>query len=426
MANTTVSKILGIAITAICIASTPVFSADWPNFHGPDRTNKSRETGLLRQWSTGGPRLLWTASGIGKGYSGATTSDGIVYTAGAVDNIQYVFAFDAGNGRQLWRTQAGRGWEGWDGRSRAYEGSRGTPTVDPAGNTVYYLSDIGYLIALDAKTGARKWSVDIAKKYDADVPKYAYSESPFIRGDRLYVSPYGRKASVVSLDKRTGNEIWASPAFNTGNRTGDAGYTSFVFAENSGFGQIMSHSSGFVYGMDAQTGRMLWSVPWKNRMEDNCTDVTFHDGYVFTSGGYGEGSMLVKLSRDGNGVKAEEVYRTKLMDNHHGGVILHNGYIYGSGHNSRGWFCLDFRTGRQMWNAPGKGSITFADGMLYFYDEEGTMSLVRAQPDRFELVSSFEVPEGGRGAYWAHPVVSNGVLYLRHANNLYAYDIKNR
>ncbi|MDR2578580.1 MAG: PQQ-binding-like beta-propeller repeat protein, partial [Chitinispirillales bacterium] len=280
-------------------------------------------------------------------------------------------------------------------------------------------------VALDAKTGVQKWSVNLSEKYDAAVPKYAYSESPLIDGDRLYVAPYGRKASVVCLNKNTGEPIWESPAFNTGNETGDAGYTSFILVEDSGFRQLMSYSSGFVYGMDAETGRLLWSVPFINKREDNCTNVIYHNGHVFASSGYGNGSMLVRLSRDGSGgVGAQEVYRTPLMDNHHGGVILHNGHLYGSGHESRGWFCLDFMTGRQLWNAPGKGSVTFAGGMLYLYDEDGTMSLVRAQPSRFEKISSFTVPEGGKGQYWAHPVVSNGVLYVRHVDNLYAYDIR--
>jgi outer membrane protein assembly factor BamB len=402
-------------------------SADWPCYHGLDRTNKSKETGLLKKWPDKGPALLWTASGLGKGYSGASTSNGIVYTAGVKDDkINYVFAF-SNSGKLLWEKQAGRAWEGRNAFARGFEGSRSIPAVD--GGVVYYLSDAGFLIALDAKSGAEKWSVDLNKKYETadNVPKYAYSESPLIDGDRLYVAPYGKKASAVCLDKRTGKVIWESPAWNTGNETGDAGYTSFVLVNNNGYRQILSHSSGFVYGMDSQTGKFLWSVPFKNKREDNCTDISYHDGHVFTSGGYGEGSMLIKLNKTDKGVSAQEVYRTKLMDNHHGGVIFHNNYVYGSGHESKGWFCLDFKTGKQMWNQTrGKGSLTFAEGMLYLYDEDGTMSLVKAHPDKFEPVSSFMVPSGGRGAYWAHPVVSNGVLYLRHADNLYAYDIKSK
>jgi outer membrane protein assembly factor BamB len=425
---TITSKFRCIAGIIAAVSVTAAFAADWPNYHGPARTNKSAETGLLKKWPDNGPKLLWTAKGLGKGYSGATVSGGIVYSAGEVNKVNYVFAFDQKTGKQLWKTKAGsKVWEGQSTFARAFEGSRGTPTVDPASGTVYYLSEVGFLIALDAKTGAEKWSIDLTKKYDAPVPKYAYAESPFIDGDRLYVAPYGKKASVVCLNKNTGAEIWTSPAFNTGNETGDPGYTSFILVDNNGFKQIMSHSSGFVYGMDSQNGKILWSVPFKNKREDNCTDVTYHDGHIFTSGGYGEGSLYVKLDKDGKGgVSAKEVYRTKLMDNHHGGVILHNGYIYGSGHESKGWFCLDLKTGKQMWNTPGKGSITFADGMLYFYDEDGTVSLVKAQHDKLEKVSTLEVPSGGKGQYWAHPVVSNGVLYVRHVDHLYAYDVKGK
>jgi outer membrane protein assembly factor BamB len=135
--------------------------------------------------------------------------------------------------------------------------------------------------------------------------------------------------------------------------------------------------------------------------------------------------MLIQLKASGKEIIPEIVWQSALMDNHHGGVILDNGYLYGAGSNTKGWFCLDFLTGKQMWKSDGKGSITWADGMLYLLDERGTMKLVRATPDKFELSGEFKVPEGGKGMYWAHPVVCGGTLYVRHADKLYAYDITN-
>jgi len=414
-----------IFCTAVLIITLTVITAaagDWPDWHGPDRTNKSKETGLLKQWPKEGPALLWTAKGLGDGYSTVSTFGGTIYTAGVVDNMNYVFAFDLG-GKLLWRTPAGGVWEATRAFARAYRGSRATPVVNDG--MVYYLSDTGLLVALDAKTGAQRWSLNIREKYNAAMPEYGYSESPLIVG-RLYVAAYGKKAGALCLDKKTGKVIWESaPKATTANR-GDPAYTSFIWAENSGYRQLISFSSTHVYGIDSETGRYLWTVPMHNSRDNNCADVIFHDGHVFASTGYGIGSKLIKLEPKGKSdVSATVVYETKLMDNHHGGLVLHEGHVYGAGHESAGWFCLDFKTGQQKWRQAGKGSMTFADGMLYMYDEKGTMSLVKATPSAFTPVSSFEVPSGNmKSHFWARPVVSNGVLYVRYADHLYAYDIK--
>ena len=401
----------------IPIIAASAFCADWPCFHGADRTNKSKETGLLKQWPKDGPALLWTASGIGNGYSGAVASGGNVYTAGIKNNANYVFAL-SGAGKILWEKQAGKAWEAQRSFARSYWGTRGTPTVD--GGIVYYLSDTGLLVALDAKTGAEKWSLNIREKYGAEIPEYGYSESPLIDGGKLYAAPYGSKASVLCLDKVTGKVIWEAKPIS-----GVSGYASHILADDSGYRQLIGFTADVLYGINAATGDILWTVPFKNSRDNNCTDAIYHDGHVFISSGYGYGSMLVKLTKSGSGITASKVYETKLMDNHHGGVILHDGYLYGSGHNNAGWYCLDFKTGKEKWKTGGKGSLTFADGMLYIYGEDGTVSLVKAAPEAYTKISGFSVPDGNMKSYfWAHPSISSGVLYVRYADNLYAYDIK--
>ncbi|MCL2183094.1 MAG: PQQ-binding-like beta-propeller repeat protein [Chitinispirillia bacterium] len=418
------------AIIVSMAAVTAAFASDWPNWHGPDRTNKSKETGLLKQWPAGGPKLLWTADGLGAGYSGVSVSGGVVYSAGVKESVSdtvnkpkvnYVFAFDLG-GKLLWEVEAGPAWEAQRAFARAYQGSRSTPTVD--GGMVFYLSDTGLLLALDAKSGERMWTLNLREKYDATIPEYGYSESPLIAGDRLYAAAYGKKAGVVCLNKKTGSVIWESAPKAASAKRGDPGYASFIMANNSGYKQLISFSADYVYGMDSETGKFLWTAGIKNNRDNNCTDAVYHDGHVFATSGYGRGSILVKLEQNGSEVTAKKVYDLKLLDNQHGGVILHDGHIYGSGHDNPGWFCLDFKTSKQKWKTPGKGSLTFAEGMLYLYDETGTMTLAKASPESYAAVSSFKVPEGGKGSYWAHPVISHGVLYLRHANNLYAYGIK--
>ena len=406
-----------IGCTVFCGKTWAQEQWEWPCYHGPFRTNKSIETGLLRVWPEEAPEQLWTVTGLGKGYSSVSTAKDYIYTAGMFENTTYVFAYDL-NGKLKWKKPNGQSWEATRSHATAYNGSRSTPTYDDG--FVYHLSDLGRLGVFNYKTGEEFWAIDLRETFDAEIPEYGYSESVLIDGDRLYCSPAGKKGFIVCLNKNTGELIWANPDI-----PGTVGFSSPVIAEFGAYRQIINVTSNCVYGADIKTGKRLWSVPFENSRQNNCSDAIFHDGYVFASSGYGKGSILIKLTTSGIGIIPETVWQTALLDNHHGGVILHNGYLYGAGHNARGWFCLDFVTGEQMWNSRGKGSLVFADEMFYFLDERGIMKLVRATPEKYEEVSTFEVPKGGEGMVWAHPVVSSGRLYIRHADKLFAYEIRN-
>ncbi|KKL81255.1 hypothetical protein LCGC14_1996580, partial [marine sediment metagenome] len=244
-------------------------------------------------------------------------------------------------------------------------------------------------------------------------------DTVLIDGEKLICTPAGAKGFMVCLAKKTGKLIWANTEI-----AGSVGYCSPVIAEFGGFRQLLSMTSAALIGVDIKTGKLLWSAAHGNRRSNTATDPIFHKGYVFASSGYGKGSTVVKLKAGEGGIQAEQVWASKLMDNHHGGVVLLDGHLYGSGHQAKGWFCLDLLTGKQAWKADGKGSLTYADGMLYRLEERGTMALVQATPAEQRIVSSFSVPSGGRGLHWAHPVVCDGRLYVRHADKLFAYDIR--
>ena len=362
--------------------------------------------------------MLWTVSGLGEGYSSVTIGGGFIYTAGMTNNQTIVFCFDL-NGKPVWKKPNGKAWETTLSWATSYTGSRSTPTYD--NGVLYHLGETGRLAAFDSKTGKEIWYRELTKDFDAGIPEYGYSESVLIDGDYLYTRPAGKKGFQVCLNKHNGELIWANTDI-----PGSEGYTSTVVNEFGGYRQIIGSSSNCYYGVDTRTGKLLWKVDFENERGLNITDAIVYNEYVFLSSGYGKGSMLIKLKATGKEIVPETVWQSGLMDNHHGGVILHNGYLYGSGSNSRGWFCLEFLTGKQVWNTDGKGSITYADGMIYLLDERGTMKLVRATPDKYELSGEFKVPEGGQGMYWAHPVVCGGRLYIRHADKLYAYDIKSK
>ncbi|MGD9202532.1 MAG: PQQ-binding-like beta-propeller repeat protein, partial [Chitinispirillia bacterium] len=348
---------------------------EWPCFHGADRTNKSKETGLLKKWPEAGPPLVLTIEGLGEGYSSVSFDDSYIYTAGMINNETFVFAFDL-NGKLIWKQPNGQSWEATRRWAMSYTGSRSTPTFD--NNVIYHLGELGHLTAFNAKNGRKIWTIELRKTFDADIPEYGYSESVLVEGEYLYCSPAGKKGFVVCLAKKDGKTIWKNTKI-----PGTLGFNSFVIGEVHGYRQIMGFSSDCVFGIDMKNGTLLWKVPFKNSRSNNVADPILHNGHVFVSSGYGKGSALIKLTRSGNKIDPRIAWETSLMDNHHGGIILHEGYLYGSGHNSSGWYCLEFNSGNKMWSSTrGKGALTFAEGMLYCLEEKGTMKLIKASSDK--------------------------------------------
>lgn len=390
---------------------------DWPCFHGADRTNKSDETGLLKNWPEGGPKLLFTISGLGEGYSTVTIADGMIYTAGTLNNQTYVFAYDL-SGNPVWQKPNGTSWKVEVSWARGYDGPRSTPTYDKG--VIYHLSEANKLTAFNAKNGDVIWSRDLLKEFEAPMPEYGFSESILIDNEKLYVKTAGKKGYLACLNKKTGETIWINKDIQD-----EYGYDSPVLHNIGEYRQLISSSSEGYHGFDTETGKLLWTVDVPNVHRLKCTDAIPVDDMVFVTSGVGGGSMLVKLKPVGKSISTETVWKTSLMDNYHGGVIYHEGYFYGSGDRSRGWFSIDAKSGKQMWKSSGsQGSLTFADGMLYLLDERGTLRLVKATPENFQVAGEFKVPSGGKGPYWAHPVVCGGRLYVRHTDKVFVFDLR--
>jgi hypothetical protein len=390
----------------------------WPGFHGKDRHNKSQETNLAKSWPVGGPEMLWTVSGLGVGYSSVSIADGMIFTSGTYDNQTYVFAFDL-DGKLIWKKPNGSTWNVEVSWAKGYDGPRSTPTFD--NGMVYHQSELNKLTAYKASNGDVVWSRDLMKDFETEMPIYGFTESVLIEGEKLYIKPSGKKGFQVCLNKTNGETIWVNNEIQ-----GTYAYNSPVLHDFGGYHQLISASSEGYFGVDTETGKLLWKVNFENQYKLNCTDAVVVNDYVFISNGAGGGSMLIKLKSSGKAITTQTIWETELMDNYHGGIIYHNGYFYGSGDRSRGWFSIDMQTGKQMWKSPASmGSLTYADEMLYMYDEKGTMRLVKATPDRYEVTGEFKLPKG-TGPYWAHPVVCGGRLYLRHADKLYVFDINKK
>jgi outer membrane protein assembly factor BamB len=396
-----------LALAAGAVAAEP----NWPQWQGPAQDNKSPDTGLLKQWPAGGPKLLWTGKGIGQpGYSTVSVADGLVYTTGPKGGVSTITAFDM-NGQQKWQVPNGPEFKGDN------PGSRATPTID--GGLLYVLSGVGRLGCFDGKTGAEKWAKQITTDFGGRVPRWGYAESVLIEGDKVIVTPGGKNA-VVALNKTTGATVWKAD-FNDG-----ASYCTPVAFDFGGIRQICTFTVKFILGLEAGTGKVLWSHPYTTDWDVHATTPVFSNGAIYGTSGYKSSGFRLDLKVEDGKVQVTQKWTDPLLGNHHGGVVMVDGVVYGYGERG-GWVALDFATGKAKYTSkpPGKGSLTYADGMLYCLTESGgTMALVKPAADKFEIVSQFKVPSGGSGPYWAHPVVVGGRLYVRHADNLYVYDVK--
>jgi len=384
--------------------------AYWPQWRGPNRDGKSLDTGLLKQWPREGPPLAWKAKGIGGGYSSVAVADGIVYITGRIGDALAITAFDM-DGNEKWKKPHGRAWDA------NYPGARSTPTIDDG--KLYILSGRGLLGCYDAKNGERKWLVDIPTTCSSSPPNWGYAESVLIYKDLAIVTPGGRNC-IVAFKKSTGKPAWVSKGLND-----RPAYASCILFKYKGYPLIANLTAKGLVCISARSGKFLW----RNDRAAGRTAViptpVYEDGYVFAASGYGNGGACVKLRGSGSRPKAVQVWETKDMVCHIGGFVIVDGYIYGN--HGNGWVCLDLKTGRKMWQdrGVGKGSVCYADGMLYTYAENGgRIGLVEAKPDGFRMTGSFSVPGSGRS--WAYPVVTGGRLYLRYDDALYVFDVSDK
>jgi outer membrane protein assembly factor BamB len=384
----------------------------WPTFHGPQRDNLARETGLLKEWPKEGPRRLWKFSGCGNGYSCVSIAQGLLFITGDFGDQEMVLALDLA-GKLKWKIPHGKAWRG------PQPGARTTPTYDDG--LVYHLGPHGNLSAFEAESGKGVWTVDLRQTFGAPLNTWGYTENLLIDGDKLLCMPGGTLGRVVALDKKTGRVLWANTEI-----ADRAAYSSPIVAVHGGIRQFITLARSTVLGVDVQTGKRLWSHEHESTCDQNVTSPIYHDGQVFVSSGHKAGARVVRLGADSR--SAQPVWFGTRLDNCHGGVVLRDGHLYGSGCRlyNKGLLCVEFATGKIRYQAEeiGKVSLTWAEDRLYCFGNEGEMMLVQATPERATIVSRFPFPRTDREPTLTHPVVCGGRLYLRHLNDLCAYDIR--
>ena len=420
-----------VAILAVATAwawTAPVGAADWPQWQGPDRDAMSGETGLLQEWTPDGPPLAWRVDGLGGGDSAPSVADGRIFGMAHRDDDEVVWALSETDGGPLWVTRLGP--VSREGRSPSQEGPGATPTVD--GERLYVMGLAGNVACLKVEDGTIVWQRRLQDDFGAELPPWSFRESPLVDGDRVIVTPGAEGATLVALDKLTGETLWKSavPDHPT------AAYSSAIAIDFDGQRQYVQFTAKGVIGVAASDGTFLWRYDAPaNSHGINISTPLHHQGQVFAASAYGTGGGLVRLRRNADGgVQAEEVFFTKDMKNHHGGMILFDGTLYGANGGNAGGFlvALDFESGETRWNqrrdgrhAP-KGAVAFADGRLYYRTEEGPMLLIEPSAEQYLERGRFEQPDRSDKPAWAHPVIANGRLYLRDQGVLLAYDIRAR
>lgn len=417
---------LGLAVVSLTSsAHLNASAADWPQWRGPERSGTSKETGLLRQWPSGGPKLLWQVNEIGDGYSTPVVVGNRIYLMSnqGMEN-EFVQALSTQDGKVVWTTRVGN--VGNPNQNPPYAKARSTPTVE--GDSIYALGSDGDIACLELKSGKIRWSKNIRKEFGGKPGEWAYAESPLVDGDLVVVTPGGTEATMVALNKKTGALVWKSAI----PESDAAGYASAIVVNGGGRRQYVQLLPHGIVGVDAKTGQFLWRYKEAAKGPAQYFTPVARGEYVY-GGALGVGGGMVRLKPEADGVAAEQVYFVRGLPNGIGGAVLVGDHIYGT-EVGEGLVAAEFMTGKIKWKEDkfGWASVASADGLLFAHFTNGDMALVEAIPEAFREKGRFTPPNQPKKkqvgpfpeAAFAYPVIANGRLYIRDLGTLWAYDIK--
>jgi outer membrane protein assembly factor BamB len=411
------TSLLVLLLAVVFITETTAQETQW---RGPNRDGIYSETGLLKSWPENGPEKLLVIDSIGNGYSSAVFYEGLIYVSGRKDSFDICSAIDM-SGKIVWQETYGGAWP------NSFPETRSTPTIE--NGKVYLVSGVGELVCLNAKTGSIIWIEEVDNSFEAEWSRFGVSESPLIIDDLIYCTPAGETTTIVAYNKIDGKLVWKSESVG-----GKRIYASPGTYTYNGKLYIIAQTNLHVFAADPKTGEIIWKFLYQHQEKDpkeqstpftNTPSVKGNE--IFITCGYNVHAAMLQLNEDGTQVT--EKWTDTIFDNHHHGVVVLGDYIYGSNwqNNRKGnWVCMKWDTGELMWEEQWgtKGEIIFADGLCYLYEEKsGNIGLINPNPEKFELISWFEVTDG-TGPYWNHPTIFDGKLFLRHGEALMVYDIK--
>ena len=384
---------------------------EWPQWRGPNRDGISHETGLLKSWPEGGPKVLWRVP-VGDGYSGISVSKGRAYTITADGDGEFVICLDASNGNEIWRFRSGSKFTESNGN-----GPRSTPTV--GGDWVFALGAKGQLYSLDARYGKELWKHDLLKEFESTIPPWAFSTSPLVEGDLLLVEVGGQPGkSIVAFDIRSGRVAWTS-------HTDKPAYSSPIAITYNGIRQIVFLTSKTLLSVSPEDGQIYWKYPWLTHEGINvATPIFVPEDKIFISASYDKGAALVKVKSTSEGkFTVEEVWKNRVMKNHFNSSVLHGDYLYGF--DGAILKCIRVDTAEDQWKKRGfgKGSLTLADGHLIILSDSGQLALAEATSSEYKEKASAPVLEG---KCWTVPTLAGGKLYVRNQKEMVCLDMMGR
>jgi|GEM_PF-80848 len=386
----------------------------WPQWRGKRRDGISEETGLLSHWPAAGPRLLWSISNLGRGWASPIVVNDRIYVPGDIDRDLVLFAFDT-SGKLLWQAKNGEAWLG------SYPGCRASCVYSEG--FLYHCNAHGRVVCLDATSGRELWAINMLELFEGREITWGISECLLVDGEQLFITPAGRKGLMASLDKKTGKVLWVTPPIAADDFVS---HSSPILFRWGGRRIITNCSAAYGFGVDADTGELLWAVPVRNQFDTNVSTPIFGDGRVFYVTPYTHLGRQYRLVFHDGKVRAEQVW-THPVDTVTGSGILVNGTLWIGGYRRpKWWFAIDWQTGQTLAETKQltTGAAIYADGRLYVLDETGKVALIDPSHNRFDIVGEFQLPVGKVRDAWAHPVICDGRLYLRHHQSLWCYDIR--
>ena len=385
-------------------------------WRGTNRDGIYPDQNLLKTWPEGGPKLLWLTEEIGNGYSSPVIANGKLYINGEIDSISHVFAFDL-DGKLLWKTPNGREFFG-EGYSASFPGARSAPTV--YNDLIYVTSGLGRIACLEAASGKEKWAVDMVKDLSGKLNYFGYSESLLVDEKLVYCYPGGDETNFVALDKLTGKLVWKSKAM------GDpVSFCSPMMIRLPERNVLATVSHNYLMGLDARNGELLWSFHEDSvKLEgDYCNTPIYSDGFIYNVSGIEKGTGAYKLQLSADGKSIKEIWRNSRVKNAMGGTIKIGDHLFCTSDDKK-LKCLDLKSGLVVDSLSNvRGTLISADNHLYCYTDNGRVNLIQLTGTKMEVVSQFKIDKGTKEQF-SHPVIANGVLYVRHGIALMAYGIK--
>lgn len=399
-------RLLRPALASLCLCcALQAHAADWPGFFGPSRNGQAPDTGLNKDWGAKPPRELWRMPLSDGGYAGPAVANGKLFIVDHEGSQDIVRALNLQDGEPLWQ------YAYEDLGKFNYGFTEATPTISEG--RVYVVSRLGVISCLNEADGKLLWSRSMKQDFHGKAPGWLYAESACLDGNNLVICTGATGGNVVALDKRTGETIW------TGGNDDVAGYCTALPATILGQKQYVIATGPSFIGVAADTGKLLWSIPWQNKCQVNASQPLVIGDAVFVTSGYGIGCAMYDITPNG----AVERWRNNSISAHFSSPILYGDAIYSSS-DPGALVCMSPRDGSVLWKQSGfeKGGLLIADGVIIALDGRGgDLVMVKADPGAYQELGRVK-PLGGQS--WTAPILTDGKLIVRNTKGLVCLDLK--